>query len=171
MLASVFHECDLLIAECLAFGFLDDVGAPVLAGLLSTFVYEHRSPEPPAPPWFPDELARKRWRSIAAASEDLAADELSSELGVHRPPDPGFFAAAHGWTAGHDLGTVVGDEELTGGDFVRTMKQLIDLARQVGDVAPSVATRDLALEVASLAFRGIVADGTLSGVDEEIADE
>ena len=171
MLASVFHESDLLIAECLSFGFFDDVDAPVLAGLLSTFVYEHRSPEPPAPPWFPNELAGKRWRSIAAASEDLAADEQSSELGVHRPPDPGFFAAAHGWTVGHALGTVVGDEELTGGDFVRTMKQLIDLARQVGDVAPSVATRDLAREVASVAYRGIVADGTLSGVDEGIADE
>ena len=28
------------------------------------------------------------------------------------------------------------DEELTGGDFVRNVKQLIDLLRQVGDVAP-----------------------------------
>jgi ATP-dependent RNA helicase HelY len=170
MLASVFHESDLLIAECLSFGYLDDVDAPALAGLLSTFVYEHRSPEPPAPPWFTNDLARKRWRSIQAASEDLAADEQSSELGVHRAPDPGFFAAAHAWTAGHELGTVVGDEELTGGDFVRTMKQLIDLARQVADVAPSSATRDVAREVATLAFRGIVADGTLSGVDEEVDD-
>ena len=49
------------------------------------------------------------------------------------PSDPGFFAAAHGWTAGRRR-AVVGDEELTGGDFVRTMKQLIDLARQVAIV-------------------------------------
>jgi ATP-dependent RNA helicase HelY len=171
MLASVFHESDLLIAECMSFGFFDGVDAPVLAGLLSTFVYEHRSPEPPAPPWFANDLSRKRWRSIQAASEDLAADEQSSELSVHRGPDPGFFGAAHAWTAGHELRTVVGDEELTGGDFVRTMKQLIDLARQVGDVAPSAATRDVAREVATLAFRGIVADGTLSAVDEEVDDE
>jgi ATP-dependent RNA helicase HelY len=171
MLASVFHESDLLIAECMSFGFFDGVDAPVLAGLLSTFVYEHRSPEPPAPPWFANDLSRKRWRSIQAASEDLAADEQSSELSVHRGPDAGFFGAAHAWTAGHELRTVVGDEELTGGDFVRTMKQLIDLARQVGDVAPSAATRDVAREVATLAFRGIVADGTLSAVDEEVDDE
>lgn len=170
MLASVFHESDLLIAECLGLGVFDDVDAPVLAGLLSTFVYEHRSPEPPAPPWFPHDLARKRWRSIQAASEDLAADEQSSELNVHRAPDPGFFAAAHAWTAGHTLDTVVGDEELTGGDFVRTMKQLIDLARQVGDVAPSAATRAVAREVADLSFRGIVADGTLSGADQDLDD-
>ena len=44
------------------------------------------------------------------------------------PPTPG--------SRGEGLAEVVGDEELTGGDFVRTMKQLIDLARQVALVAP-----------------------------------
>ncbi len=162
MLASVFHECDLLITECLGLGLLDDVEAPVLAGLLSVFVHEHRSPEPPAPPWFPDAAARQRWLRIVAASEDLSAEERAAGLGGHRPPDPGFFAAAHGWTAGHTLSTVVGDEELTGGDFVRTMKQLVDLARQVALVAPQAATRAVAHQVAEVARRGIVADGAIT---------
>ena len=161
MLASVFHECDLLITECLGVGLLDDVDAPVLAGLLSVFVHEHRSPEPPAPPWFPDATARQRWLRIVAVSEDLSAEERAAGLGAHRPPDPGFFAAAHGWTAGHALSAVVGDEELTGGDFVRTMKQLIDLARQVAIVAPTASTRAVAHEVAERGRRGIVADGAL----------
>ena len=162
MLASVFHECDLLITECLGLGLLDDVEAPVLAGLLSVFVHEHRSPEPAAPRWFPDAAARQRWLRIVAASEDLSAEERAAGLGGHRPPDPGFFAAAHGWTAGHNLSTVVGDEELTGGDFVRTMKQLIDLARQVALVAPLAQTRAVAHQVAQLARRGIVADGAIA---------
>ena len=144
MLANIFHECDLLVAECLRLGWLDGVDAPVLAGLLSTFVYEHRSPDPPAPPWFPDAAARERWRLVAATSEDLAAGERAGGLAPHRPPDAGFFGAAHGWTAGHDLEAVVGADELTGGDFVRSMKQVIDLARQVADVAPVAATRDAA---------------------------
>ena len=76
---------------------------PTLAGLLSVFVYEHRSPEPPPPPWFPDGGARQRWRRIVAISEDLAAEERATGLGAHRPPDPGFFAAAHGWVAGDAL--------------------------------------------------------------------
>ena len=162
MLARVFHECDLLIAECVGNGLLDDIEAPELAGQLSVFVHEHRSPEPPAPPWFPDAAARKRWLRILATSEDLAAEERASGLGAHRPPDPGFFAAAHGWVAGHALSTVVGDEEVTGGDFVRTMKQLIDLARQLSDVAPAARTRAVAREVAGLANRGIVADGAIA---------
>ena len=153
MLATIFHESDLLVAECLDRGHLDGVAAPVLAGLLSTFVYEHRSPEPPVPPWFPDRDARGRWLALLATSEELAAEERTIGLGVHRPPDPGFFAAAHGWVAGHTLETVVGDEELTGGDFVRTMKQLVDLARQVGDVAPLATTRAVAHEVTAAAFR------------------
>ena len=154
MLASVFHECDLLITECIDLGLLDDLAAPQLAGMLSVFVHEHRSPEPPAPPWFPDSAARQRWLRIVAVSEDLSAEERASGLGAHRPPDPGFFAAAHGWVAGHALSTVVGDEEVTGGDFVRTMKQLIDLARQVADVAPHPRTREVAREVAALAYPG-----------------
>ena len=107
MLANIFHECDLLVAECLRLGWLDGVEAPVLAGLLSTFVYEHRSPDPPAPPWFPNAAARERWRLVAATSEDLAAGERAGGLAPHRPPDAGFFGAAHGWTAGHDLEAVV----------------------------------------------------------------
>ncbi len=137
----MFHEADLLVAECVLGGVFDGLDAATLAGLLSVFVYEHRSPEPPAPPWFPANGARDRWRRIVAVSEDLAADERSLGLGEHRPPDPGFVAAAHAWVAGEGLAEVVSDEELTGGDFVRTMKQLVDLARQVALVAPDPETR------------------------------
>ena len=86
MLASVFHECDLLITECLGVGLLDDVDAPVLAGLLSVFVHEHRSPEPPAPPWFPDATARQRWLRIVAVSEDLSAEERAAGWEHTGPP-------------------------------------------------------------------------------------
>jgi ATP-dependent RNA helicase HelY len=164
-LARVFHEADLLVAECVLGGLFDGLDAATLAGLLSVFVYEHRSPEPPAPPWFPSSHARDRWRRIAAASEDLAADERSLGLAEHRPPDPGFVAAAYAWVAGEGLAEVVGEEELTGGDFVRTMKQLVDLARQVALVAPEAATRERAREAARLAFRGVVADSVVGSDD------
>jgi len=164
VLSRLFHECDLLVAECLRQGLLDDVEPADLAGLLSTFVYEHRSPEPAPAPWFPSPDVRARWRRIAATSEDLAADERSVGLGEHRPPDPGFIAAAHAWVAGEGLAEVVAQEDLSGGDFVRTMKQLIDLARQVSQVAPAVQTRRRAADVADRARRGVVADGASAAV-------
>ena len=163
VLARVFHEADLLVAECLLAGLLDGVGAAELAGLLSVFVYEHRSPEPAPAPWFPSTEVRQRWRRIAAFSEDLAADERSAGLAEHRAPDPGFVGAAHAWVAGEELARVVADEAVTGGDFVRTMKQLIDLARQVALIAPDATTRERAREVAQIAFRGVVADSVVAG--------
>jgi len=160
-LSRLFHESDLLVAECLLGGVLDGLDAPALAGLLSVFVYEHRSPEPAPPPWFPSREARERWRTIIAHSEDLAADERADGLAEHRPPDAGFVAAAHAWVAGEGLAEVVGDEDLTGGDFVRTMKQLVDLARQIALVAPDAETRTRARDVAAQAYRGVVADSVV----------
>ena len=173
VLSRLFHESDLLIAECVLDGVFDGLDAATLAGLLSVFVYEHRSPEPPAPPWFPSKDARQRWQRIVAWSDDLAADERSGGLAEHRPPDPGFVAAAHGWVAGEGLAEVVGDEELTGGDFVRTMKQLVDLARQIAVVAPERGHPRRAAEVAEQAFRGVVADSVVgvAGLTSESSSE
>jgi ATP-dependent RNA helicase HelY len=124
------------------------------------FVYEHRSPDDPPRPWFPSDDVVRRWRSIAAVSEDLGAIERSAGLAEHRPPDPTFVAIAYAWVAGEGFAAVVEDEELTGGDFVRTTKQLIDLLGQIAVVAPDVETRRSAARAADAAFRGVVADSS-----------
>ena len=59
-------------------------------------------------------------------------------------------------------------EELSGGDFVRTMKQLIDVLRQVALVAPEQATRRTAEQAADQLFRGVVAaSSAVETVDAE----
>ena len=163
MLARTFHESDLLVTECVRLGLLDGLGHSELAGLVSVFVYEHRSPDDPLAAWFPSAEVTRRWRSIAAVSEDLAAAERGSGLAEHRPPDPTFLAVAYAWVAGEGFAEVVEAEELTGGDFVRTMKQLIDLLGQIAIVAPSPDTRRAAARAADAAFRGVVADSSSPG--------
>ena len=69
-----------------------------------------------------------RWRTSANAIEDEAGSERT------RPPEPTFLAIAHAWAAGESLDDVLEDEDLSGGDFVRNMKQVIDLLGQVADV-------------------------------------
>ncbi len=160
MLARVFHESDLLVTETIRAGVLDGVDAATLAGLVSTFVYEHRSPDDPPMPWFPDSAVRRRWRSIERLSEELAHLELVQGLAQHRPPDPTFFAIAYAWVAGEGFAEVVADEEVTGGDFVRNVKQLIDVLRQVAIVAPDAETRATARSAAESAFRGVVSDAS-----------
>jgi ATP-dependent RNA helicase HelY len=157
ILARTFHECDLLIVECVRQGLLDDLDPAALAGLVSVFVYEHRSPEPPPTAWFPSPTVRKRWQRIAEISYELEEIEEEAGLAVHRPPDATFVAVAFAWAAGEGFAEVVEAEELSGGDFVRTMKQLIDVLRQLALVAPERATRRNAEQAADQLFRGVVA--------------
>jgi ATP-dependent RNA helicase HelY len=155
MLASVFNETDLLVAEMLRDGLLDDLSPADLAGVVSCVVYEHRSKDDPPAPWFSSKEVRSRWIRLAAISEEIQAAERRLGLGEHRSPDPTFAAIAHA--------EIVDEEELTGGDFVRTMKMLIDLLRQIANVAPSASVRSAATRAVDEAVRGVVADGSAPG--------
>ena len=162
VLARVFHESELLVVECLRAGVLTGLDAPSLGALLSVFVYEHRSPDPPPPPWFPSKGFERRWQTIVGISDRLAASEQRRTLMVHRPPDPTFVALAYGWIAGESFADVVETEDLSGGDFVRTMKQVIDLARQVATVIGDADVAKVARRAAEVARRGVVADSAVS---------
>ena len=168
MLSRIFHESDLFVAEALRAGLFDGLSPADLAALVSTVVYEHRSPEPPPRPWFSSDDMRSRWGRMAALSEDLHAKERVAEVAEHRGPDPTFAAIAYAWVAGEGFAAVVDDEEMTGGDFVRTTRQLIDLLRQLSVVAPLRGTRRVAGEAAEAAFRGVVSDSAAptTGRDE-----
>jgi ATP-dependent RNA helicase HelY len=165
----LYHECDLLIAEALHAGLFDELDPASMAGLVSVFTYEHRSSTPPPPPWFPSGKSRERYGEIERLARELATDEHEAALSQTRLPDPGFFALAHAWAAGGELDGVLEDEELSGGDFVRNMKQLIDLLRQVGDAAPNDATRRVANQAADRCFRGVIAASSVvgTGVDDD----
>jgi ATP-dependent RNA helicase HelY len=63
---------------------------------------------------------------------------------------------------------VLADEELSGGDFVRNVKQLIDLLRGIGDVAPVPATGARARQAADALQRGVVTATSALEVDEEV---
>ena len=134
-LARIFHESDLLLAEAIGAGLLDDLDPAALAGLVSCFTYEHRSPEAPPAPWFPSPKVRDRWRAIAKLATELNRIEDEAGLDMTRPPEPTFLAIAHAWAAGETLDEVLEDEDLAAGDFVRNVKQLIDVLGQVAEVA------------------------------------
>jgi ATP-dependent RNA helicase HelY len=167
-LGRIFHECDLLISEALHAGLFDDLDPAGLAGLASTFTYERRAPGEAPPPWFPSANVRSRFDALIELTKELNADEDEAGLPLTRGPDPGFVALAHAWAAGEDLERVLEDEEVAGGDFVRNIKQLIDLLRQLADAAPIDATAHAARQAADALFRGVIAASSVisSGVDE-----
>lgn len=169
-LGRLYHECDLLIAECLHEGLFDDLDPSALAGLASVFSYEHRSSDPPPAPWFPSARVRQRYQRIEQLSRELEVDEEAAGIERTRAPDPTFLALAHAWAAGERLEDVLSDEDVTAGDFVRVIRQLTDLLRQIGDIAPVPATRDAAKQAAEALHHGVVAASASFGIgpDEEL---
>ncbi len=167
VLAHLYTETDLVVAESLREGLLDDLDPAEIGGLVSCFTYERRGPDgvgslPPAR-WPTRELA-KRWRALERIAQDLNHNEDDAGLAETRSPDPGFVPYAYDWVAGEDLAEVLGDDaEMTGGDFVRHVKQCIDLLRQIGDVAPKPETAKTARAAADACFRGVIAASSAVG--------
>jgi ATP-dependent RNA helicase HelY len=166
MLARLYAETDLILAESVRDGLFDRLEAPEMAALVSCFTYERRGSDgaPPVPParW-PSSKVAQRARRIARLHQILVSDEAEAGLPETRIPDPGFTPYAYEWAAGDDLGRVLDDEELTGGDFVRHIKQCIDLLRQIAEVAPESDTRDTARAAADACHRGVVVAGNVVG--------
>ncbi len=155
LLSRVFHESDLLVAEAIATKLLDGLDATSLAAACSVFVYEHRSPEAAPDPSFPSSQLRSRYRQIEVLSKRLQRDEAASGITPHRSPDAGYVATVALWAGGAELADVL-DDDTTPGDFVRTMKQLIDLLRQVAQHSPNDLTRSAASSAIERVLRGVV---------------
>ena len=171
VLSRLFHETDLLCASVLCDGLLDGIEPAPLAGLVSLLTYEHRSKEPPPPPWYPSKEVRARASAIEKLAGRLATDETRAGLAATRLPDPSFLPLAHAWAAGESFDVVIADEDLSGGDFVRNIKTLIDLLRQIAKVAPVAETRANAGRAADALFRGIIAVSSEVGTDDAETDD
>ena len=140
--------------------WLDGLRTSELAAVVSCFTYERRGPDgdtPMPPARWPSKTVAQRWRAIEKLARDLTANEDDAGLPETRMPDPGFCPYIAEWTDGETLADVLDDDEMTGGDFVRQVKQCIDLLRQIGDVAPNEVTRQRAREAADACHRGVVA--------------
>ncbi len=160
-LASTYTECDLLVVEALRRGLFDGHDPTAVAALASAFTFEsRRGPKgagPPPEPWFPSSRVRRCWTELEALAGSLNAAEEQAGLPRTRSPDPGFFAAAYGWAAGEDLGEIIAEEELTGGDFVRNVKRLVDLLGGMAAVAERPDTAQALAGAAERLQRGVVA--------------
>src|SRR5439155_7762927 len=89
-LARIYHECDLLVAECLRGGLFDGLDPPSVASLASTFSYEQRGPGAAPAAWFPTPELRKRWSDVERLARELELAEDDAGLPLTRAPDPGF---------------------------------------------------------------------------------
>ncbi|HUR77714.1 MAG TPA: DEAD/DEAH box helicase [Acidimicrobiales bacterium] len=163
-LARLYHECDLLIADCLGAGLLDGLSPIELAGLASVFTFESRGADTLVAA-LPAGL-HPRITEIETRHARLRVLERRANLPLTRDIDAGFVGAAYAWANGDALTDVLA-EGITGGDFVRNIKQLVDLLRQVGLVAPLPATAHAASEAADLLYRGVIIASSTVGTRDD----
>jgi len=173
-LARVYHESDLLVAEAVAGDVLAGADPSILAGVLSAVIFERRRARrsvgvPARRKKLADRLGEKRRAELGQRLADLAdlADRVRAFEEAHlvprtRQPEPGLAGAVTSWARGASFGTVLDVAaqdvgEIAPGDFVRTVKQLIDLVGQVSVVAPDPAVASAASAAVDLLRRDVVA--------------
>jgi ATP-dependent RNA helicase HelY len=161
MLMRIYNEMDLVTAESLRTGLWDDLDPSQLAAVLSALVYESRNADDAAAPHIPGGRVRDVLKEMTSLWADLDALEKEHRLDQLREPDFGFCWAAYRWAEGDDLDELLEETGLAAGDFVRWMKQLLDLTGQVGD-AVGGTLRETARTTVDRLRRGVVAYSSVS---------
>jgi len=168
LLTGLFHERDLPLALAISKGLFDGLTPPELASLASTLSYEHRGRHAPPAPWFPTNELKRRATEIERILTDVQRRESHHSLNQTIGSSPGFAAIAHGWASGIGLRDLLAAEDIGAGDFVRNIRQLVDLLRQISEVAPDRLTAACAREAVRAIDRGVVAAATrLSDAPED----
>ncbi|MFC7494178.1 MULTISPECIES: DEAD/DEAH box helicase [unclassified Nocardioides] len=165
-LMRLYSDMDLVAAESMRLGLWDDLSPSGLAAALSVLVFEARRPDDASSPRLPGGAIREAIGEMVKLWGTLDALERDHKLDFLRAPDLGFAWVAYRWAEGDDLDDVLVVSDLAAGDFVRWMKQLVDLAGQVADAAGAGPLRETAREVVRALRRGVVAYSSLAD-DEE----
>lgn len=155
-LRRVFGERDLVVMEALAQGAWDGLGDAEFAAIASSCVFESRQDEPSAlSPGIPHALS-VAWDKTQEAFQRVRRAERGAGLEPSPAPDPGLVGACLAWAHGAALSTAVANTELAAGDFVRWIRQLVDLLDQLRNLDdPVLAER--ARRARNLLIRGVVA--------------
>lgn len=166
LLARIYSESDLLVAECLRTGAWAGLKPPELAAMVSAVLYESRGDGPSAPfgADVPTPRLRQALNQTLGLSTALRADEQTHRIATSREPDDGFVSVIYRWARTGDLAAALAAADVTGGgsplsagDFVRWCRQVLDLLDQVRNAAPDPEVRAAAKRAINDIRRGVVA--------------
>jgi ATP-dependent RNA helicase HelY len=174
ILRRIYNECDLLLVEAVDSGALSRLAPAELAAFASWFIYESRDGETEEDRM----LARVEEERFAGElggvlewmGERLAAfktEEGARGLDLLGSPDTGFGEAAFMWASASGLDDMLArfpDRSI--GDMVRTMKQIIDLLRQLADVAEDPVLQQNLRRAMDSIDRGVVGYSSIESIIE-----
>jgi len=165
LLARIYSESDLVVAECLRGGVWDGLNPAELAAVVSAVLFESRGDGPSVAPGMEHATAAVRGALTKTRRlwNEVRADEQRHRLPVSREPDAGFVAAVYRWATTGDLTAALmasdngNGSPLSAGDFVRWCRQVLDLLDQVRLAAPSAKLRATAKRAINDVRKGVVA--------------
>jgi ATP-dependent RNA helicase HelY len=167
LLARIYSESDLLVAECLRSGAWADLKPAELAAVISAVLYETRGGDGPGGPFAaeaPTPALRQALQQTSRLSMALRGDEQTHRIAPSREPDDGFVGVIYRWARTGDLSAALAAADATGtgspllaGDFVRWCRQVLDLLDQVRNAAPDAELRGTAKRAINDVRRGVVA--------------
>jgi len=165
LLARIYSESDLLVAECLRGGTWDGLEAAELAAVVSSVLYESRGDAPGASDGnVPTGKLRRALNQTRRLWTELRSDEQRHRITQSREPEDGFVPAIYRWATTGDLSAALAASDASGtgtplsaGDFVRWCRQVLDLLDQVRNAAPTPALRATAKRAINDIRRGVVA--------------
>jgi len=154
-LSRIYGEGDILVAEALDRGIFDGLEPEEVAALLSSVVYEGRE-RVPLSGHMPTPATRERYDLLQRTWRTIRRTEDEHQVQLCRELESGFAGPIFHWAQGRPLDEVLAETEMAPGDFVRNCKQILDLLRQVQEVAKP-ETAALFARSRSSVLRGVVA--------------
>jgi ATP-dependent RNA helicase HelY len=154
VLSRIYGEGDILVAEALGEGLVTGLSPAETAALVSTVVYESRE-RVPRQADMPTADTAERYQRLDRLWRRIRRSEDSHHVELCRELEAGFATPVFQWAEGKPLQDVLAETGLAPGDFVRNCKQLLDLLRQIEEVA-SGQTAELAHQAIESVNRGVV---------------
>jgi ATP-dependent RNA helicase HelY len=161
-LRRIYGEKDLLISQALRQGAFGDLDAVEVAAFASVLVYQAKREDRGLRPRMPSisletavDIVVREWSAL----EDV---EEQNKLPLTGEPELGLIWPMYKWARGRHLQEVLSGTDLAAGDFVRWVKQVIDLLDQLAKI-PGLDPRlaRLCAEAIRLIRRGVVAYSTV----------
>ena len=127
LLARIYSESDLLVAECLRAGTWEGLDAAELAAVLSAVLYESRGDTPGAPEGVavPTGTLRRALNQTRRNWTELRADEQRHRITQSREPDDGFVPAIYRWATTGDLTSALAASDAAGTGSPAVARQAI----------------------------------------------
>ena len=166
LIAGLRHDNELLVAETVERGVLDDATLAEAATLVSCLVEEARSGDSAVARLFLRKHPRlkRKLQQMGAVADSVAEAQRARHLPMPVGISTGFMPSVFRWASGEDDWSSIVEDSFGGheGDLIRAMRRLIDLLRQLAE-SPEVppALGQLLGKTARVVDRGIVLESAL----------